>query len=704
MVQHQKIRVGIDIGGTFTDFVLEKGSDRLRMKLLTTHHDPAEVFMVGLSDIVARAKVKPSDVDVILHGTTLATNAVIERKGALTALITTEGFRDTIAIGTEGRPDQYDVNIVKPVPLVPRRLRLTINERISASGRILVPLDSHALAGLVAQLRSEGVHSVAVALLHSYANNVHEQAIRDYVGRAIPGISISLSSEISPELREYERFSTTCANAYVAPIMERYLSELEKRLLQDGYRCSLQLMLSSGGLTNCETAKRFPVRLMESGPAGGAIFACDIAQRLGIDKAISFDMGGTTAKLCIIDESIAQTSRRFEVARVYRFRADSGIPIRIPVIEMVEIGAGGGSIARIDAMGRVVVGPESAGSNPGPAAYGIGGTSATVTDANVVMGRMDPDLFAGGRLTLSTEKAGEAIAKDIGGYLGLTTAQAAFAVTEFVCENMASAARVHAIESGKNTRDRTLIVFGGAAPLHACQMADRLNIDRIIIPLGAGVGSAIGFLRAPISFQVIRTLHHRLNAIDLVQLNTTIDEMQFEVEAQVRYVAGEDAQIRTKRQAYMRYQGQGHEIAIDMPNRIYEHADAHEFQERFNAGYRLAFGRDLGAIAPGEIISWSLVASADAPSFWQEHVPTPEDAQYRPKTRDVFCVKSRRAVPHMIHDRGSLVIGETFTGPAIVTEDETSTVVAAGYRGTILPSGDIELVRQFGKLTKDQPC
>ena len=504
-----KVRVGIDIGGTFTDIALEVGDKRFTSKLLTTHEDPVIACMSGLETVTSAADVAPAGIDLIIHGTTLATNAIIERKGATTSMVTTEGFRDTIEIGTEGRPEQYDINILKPAPLVPRRRRFTVRERLNRDGEALLPLIEDDLEALLPALDAAETEALAIAFIHAYANPEHELRARDVFARKRPDWSISISSEISPEFREYERFSTTSANAYIQPLVSRYLTAFDQALEARGYRCPMMLMLSSGGLTTIETACRFPVRLVESGPAGGAIFAGDIASRLGIDEAISFDMGGTTAKICLLENGKAQTSRRFEVARVYRFRKDSGLPLRIPVIDMVEIGAGGGSIAHIDELGRLAVGPESAGSEPGSACYGLGGDKTTVTDANLLMGRIDPEGFAGGNMTLDRDAAVRAIQRDIGSAMALDDVTASFGVTEMVCENMASATRVHAIESGKNCEGRTLIAFGGAAPLHACQLADKLGIDRIIIPTHAGVGSAVGFLRAPIAYEIVHTLYQK---------------------------------------------------------------------------------------------------------------------------------------------------------------------------------------------------
>ena len=460
----------------------------------------------------ARRRSRPADLSIIIHGTTLATNAIIERKGAKTALLTTEGFRDTIEIRHENRFEQYDVNIDLPPPLVPRRLRFPVRERIDARGRVLVPLDEAGDGGArrPPRRRARRERSRSVFCTASRTRRMSAAPARSSPTR-LPGVAITLSSDVSPEMREYERFSTACANAYVQPLIGRYLANLETMLRREGFICPLFLMLSGGGLTAVETAIRFPVRLVESGPAGGAIFAAEIARQCKLDKVLSYDMGGTTAKICLIDELKPQTNRAFEVARIYRFKKGSGLPLRIPVIEMVEIGAGGGSIARVDRLKRITVGPDSAGADPGPACYGRGGTAPTVTDADLLLGRIDPAGFSGGRMALDRAAAEAAMRQEVAEPLALAVELAALGVSEIVDENMANAARVHAIESGKDARGRTLVAFGGAAPLHAARMAEKLGLDRVLVPSYAGVGSAVGFLRAPIAYEIVRSALQRLD-------------------------------------------------------------------------------------------------------------------------------------------------------------------------------------------------
>ncbi|MDU6493626.1 hydantoinase/oxoprolinase family protein, partial [Bradyrhizobium sp.] len=491
MLEGAEVRLAVDIGGTFTDIVLDIGELRRTRKVLTTPTQPEQAVLDGTRLILADAKARISDIDVFIHGTTLATNAIIERRGARTALIATSGFRDVLDIGTESRYDQYDLSIDKPKPLVPRALRFTVPERVDAHGDVRLPLDEAAVRALVPQLRAQNVTSIAIAFLHAYANPAHERRAGEILAAEMPGVSITLSSAVCPEIREYERTSTAVANAYVQPLMDSYLARMEQALRIEQFRGAIYLVTSGGGVTSIDTARRFPVRLVESGPAGGAIFAGQIAARLGERKVLSFDMGGTTAKICLIEDFEPESSRVFEVDRAARFLKGSGLPVRIPVIEMVEIGAGGGSIARLDAMKRVTVGPESASSEPGPACYGRGGQRPAVTDSDVALGMIDPDAFAGSTIKLDPELSRQALLRDVGAPLGLDAETAAYAVHEVVCENMASAARVHAVERGAIIGQHTLIAFGGAAPLHAARVAEKIGVSRVIVPSNAGVGSAV---------------------------------------------------------------------------------------------------------------------------------------------------------------------------------------------------------------------
>ncbi len=689
----QLARLAIDIGGTFTDLALEQGGRRTTVKVLTTPADPERGVMDGFRTIIQAAGVSPADIELIIHGTTLATNAIIERKGARTALITTEGFRDVIAMGNESRYDQYDLNIVLPEPLVPRYLRLPVPERLDNTGKILRPLDEAAVLALIPVLRKENVESIAVGLLHAFVNPVHERRIQTLLREALPDIPVSLSSDVSPEMREWERFSTTVANAYVQPMMARYLRRLEADLHAAGAVAPLFLMMSGGGLTTIETACRFPIRLVESGPAGGAIFSAFIARECGLDSVLSFDMGGTTAKICLIDDFKPQTARTFEVARVGRFRKGSGLPLRIPVIEMVEIGAGGGSIAHVDTMGRIGVGPESAGADPGPACYGRGGIHPAVTDANLSLGRYDPARFAGGSMALDAGAAHTALLADVGAPLGLTAELAALGVVEMVDENMANAARVHAIESGKTYEGRTLIAFGGGGPVHACRVAEKVGINRVLVPSGAGVGSAIGFLRAPVGYEVVRSLYQRFSTFDVSAVNDLLDDMRQEAEAAVAK-GSFGAQIVETRTAYMRYVGQGHEIPVPLPDYALGPEDVALIRDRYDQEYARFFDRPV----PGsdvEIMSYAVVVTTVTPDVV---VPAREDSLFITeaapiRTQLVRDTTTGAVSEWAIYDRASLVPWMTITGPAIVAEDETSTLVGPGWSATVNGLGYIEMVR-----------
>jgi N-methylhydantoinase A len=686
-------RLGVDIGGTFTDVALERRGQRFSAKILTTPHAPERGVLAAIRAVLREAALTPAELALIIHGTTLATNAIIERKGAKTALVTTEGFRDTIEIRHENRFEQYDVNIDLPPPLVPRRLRCVVPERIDARGRVVVPLDEAAVTQLAERLAADGVDSVAIGFLHSYVNPSHEQRTRELLLERLSGVAMTLSSEVSPEMREYERLSTACANAYVQPMIGRYLVNLEALLHAEGFACPLFLMTSGGGLTTVETAIRFPVRLVESGPAGGAIFAVHIARQCALDKVLSYDMGGTTAKICLIDDLKPQTSRAFEVARVYRFKKGSGLPLRIPVIEMVEIGAGGGSIARVDHLKRITVGPDSAGADPGPACYGNGGALPSVTDADLLLGRIDPTGFSGGRMALDHDAAAGAMQREVADKLDLALELAALGVSEIVDENMANAARVHAIESGKDARGRTLVAFGGAAPLHAARLADKLGLDRVLVPSNAGVGSAVGFLRAPISYEIVRSQLQRLDAFDAETANALLATMREEAEAIVR--RGEPrAKLTETRSALMRYRGQGHEIAVPLAGKIYRKEDAGELTAAFEAAYRRLYSRIIPGIEV-ELLSWVVLMSGPAPVAEDAPPALPAAIAATPvRHRPVLDPEIAEFVEVAIYERAALLPGATLHGPAVIVEDETSTVVGRNFDAQINAFGYIELARR----------
>jgi N-methylhydantoinase A len=683
-------RLAVDIGGTFTDLCLEREGERTSVKVLTTPRAPEDGVLTGIAEIMRLADLKPSDLALVIHGTTLATNAIIERKGARTALIVTEGFRDSIEMAFEHRFEQYDIFMRKPPPLVDRALRFGVPERLDGRGNVLLPLDEDAVRALIPALKANAIEAVAIGYMHAYLDGAHERRTRDILLEALPNLSISLSSEVSPEIREYERWSTAAANAYVQPVMDRYLGELDAALKAQGFTCPLFMITSGGGLAALQTARKFPIRLVESGPAGGAILAAALSKQCGFDKVLSFDMGGTTAKICLIDDGEPQHSRTFEVARQYRFLKGSGLPLRIPVIEMVEIGAGGGSIASVDSLSRVGVGPESAGAEPGPACYGRGGTQPTVTDADLVLGRLDPAYFAGGSIKLSVDKAGAAVSEAIGKPLSLAHLDAAFGISEIVEENMANAARVHAVERGKELQDRTMIAFGGAAPIHAARLAEKLGIRRVMVPSGAGVGSAVGFLMAPVAYEVVRSRYVGLDdSFDPAFVNALFAEMLGEAEAVVK-AAAPDARLLVTRTADMRYRGQGHEITISLPPGDFSAGSRTTLSELFEASYAATFGRTIPGLAV-EIMTWTLRLAAEQPPLPTIAAPNGQIAAKASGSRVVYdqAEQDMRAVD--IYHRRDLSPGSFMPGPAIVAEDETTTIVPKGFVARLNTIGAIVL-------------
>jgi len=691
-----KARLAIDIGGTFTDLALIADNGRYSAKVLTTSQAPEEGVLAGIDLLLRQAALIAEDIGLVIHGTTLATNAIIERKGAKTALIVTEGFRDSIEMAFENRFEQYDIFMDKPAPLVPRDLRLGVRERLDGRGTVLVPLDEEAVRALAPGLERAGIEAVAIGFMHAYLDGRHERRTREILSDLLPTVAFSLSSEVSPEIREYERWSTAVANAYVQPVMGRYLGRLDTALRARKFACPLYMMTSGGGLMTLDTARRLPIRLVESGPAGGAILAAGLARQCGLDKVLSFDMGGTTAKICLIDDGEPQHSRTFEVARQYRFLKGSGLPLRIPVIEMVEIGAGGGSIAYVDDLQRINVGPESAGAEPGPACYGRGGARPTVTDADVVLGRLDPTYFAGGTIPLEPDRAAAAIERAIGAPLGLARLEAALGISEIVEENMANAARVHAVERGKDLQARTLIAFGGAAPLHAARLAEKLGIRRVLIPSGAGVGSAFGFLQAPVAYEVARSRYVRLDdTFDTSLVNALFAEMGAEAEAVVA-AGAPGARLIETRTADMRYRGQGHEITVDLPPGEFDAAS----RTRLAAAFAEAYASTYGRIIPGldtEIMNWTLRLAAVREPL-PPCPPQPRDRSVRPTGhRALFSATDLALQQVAIYRRDGLGPGGVVRGPAVIAEDETTTIVPRGYTARINPLSAI-------LLEKDDPA
>lgn len=692
-----QIRLGADIGGTFTDIALECDGSMFSTKVLTNYAAPEQAILDGMEVVTRDAGISFGDIDILIHGTTLATNALIERRGAKTAFVTTEGFRDVIEMRTESRFDQYDLNLILPTPLVSRENRFAIAGRIGAEGQELLPLDEAALRLVALQIAKGGYGAVAVGFIHSYMNPMHELRAREILAEYVE-IPISISSEVSPQMREFERFNTVCANAYVRPQMEDYLVRLQRRLKERGANCPVFMIHSGGGLISVETACAFPVRLVESGPAGGAIFAADVAARFGLETVISFDMGGTTAKICLIENFTPKTARSFEVARTTRFAKGSGMPISIPVIEMIEIGAGGGSIAWVDAMGRIQTGPESAASEPGPACYQRGGLRPAITDADLVLGKLDPDNFAGGAIKLSVEMAEAAIAGEVGARLKLATTPAAFGICEVVDENMANAARVHAVENGKNISDNIMIAFGGAAPLHAARLCEKLGIDQCLVPPGAGVGSAIGFLKAPFGYEALASRITRLSAFVPAEVNALLAGLKTTAESFVR--AGTRGTIEREITAFMRYVGQGWEIPVVLPDRDFTPDDVAILRDRFRDNYVRFFGRaidglpqDSGALEI-EIVTFSVKVQELRPAPDRFELTLGRSIAAAPLSRQVFDPAQGKTMTTAIIDRANLRAGARLSGPAIVVERETSTVVTSPFDLVMQEDGSLLILRK----------
>jgi N-methylhydantoinase A len=684
-------RIGVDIGGTFTDLVwVDEVTGAVRVgKLLTTPKDPSQAVEEGVVTLLHEAGAPTTAVRALIHGTTLATNALIERKGARVGLLTTSGFRDAVEIGREGRYDMYDLFIDPPVPLVPRQLRVEVSERVQADGSVLRPLDEAQARAAVAQLGALGVEAIAICLLHAYRNPVHERALARLCAELAPGVPVSCSSDVVPEIREYERTSTTAANVYVMPLMSRYLDDLERKLQGLGIPGRLYVMMSAGGIATPETAKRVPIRLVESGPAAGALAAARMARQVGMDRVLSFDMGGTTAKACVIDRGEPLLAREFEVARADRFKKGSGLPIRVPVVELIEIGAGGGSIARVDRMGLLKVGPDSAGADPGPACYGLGGREPTVTDADLLLGYLDPGFFLGGRMRLDVDAARRAVEEKVAGPMGLSLTEAAWGIHRVVNENMAGAARVHGIERGKDLRAYPLFAFGGAGPVHAWQVGRILKVPRVLVPFGAGAMSAYGLLAAPLAFDFVRTAPQRLDAADWAQITRLFTEMEAEGRRILRGAEVPDEAVRIRRKAEMHYTGQGHEVEVEVPQGALDASSLGAITANFESAYRALYSR-IPMGVPIEALNWRVVVSGPVPDITvsgiKQVAPGSRAGQPVPKsTRNAYFPETRGYVDTPVYDRYALPPGAALAGPAIIEERESTTVVGPGARVTVDP-------------------
>lgn len=685
--------LGSDIGGTFTDFALvdrEKGTVAIH-KRLTTPDDPSFAVADGLRAMAIDHADSLSRLATHIHGTTLVTNAVIERKGARTGLITTEGFRDILAIGREKRYDGWDLKISFPEPLVERAARVEVVERVHSSGRILTPLDKESVREAVRELLRQDVESIAICLLHGYKNPLHERAVEAVVREMAPDMPISLSCEVLPNIGEYERTSTTVVNAYTKPAANRYLTRLEERLAESHVGSELMLMLSSGGINSAETARAFPVQIIESGPAAGALGAAHYARIAGLDKVLSFDMGGTTAKMCLVKDGRVSKTTDFEVAHVHRFKKGSGIPVKIPVLDLMEIGAGGGSIARLTDVGTVQVGPESAGADPGPACYGAGGERPTVSDADLVLGYLDGAHFLGGDMALDRAAAEMAIRTHIADPLGLDLAEAAYGIHGIVNENMASAAKVYVTEHGEDPAQYTLVAFGGAGPVHAFDMARRLGVSKLLIPPRAGVASALGMVVAPISYDTVRT--HRLDiaAGDFAVLDTVYAEMASEC-AERMPKSVERSSLLYERSADMRYVGQGYTVSVPMPDATLAAETGKSVRDRFDAVYTKLYGRtydDLGL----EFVDLRMTASRPAETDLSDISASGRSDAVPVGQREAYCPVSSGFVVHDVYERTDLGPGFVASGPAIVQENESTTIVGMGAKLSVDDRGSLLIER-----------
>jgi N-methylhydantoinase A len=678
-----RYRAGVDIGGTFTDLLLldEHTGETIIGKILTTPGDPSVAVIQGLQALLAERQLDPAAISATIHGTTLITNAIIERKGAKTGLITTQGFRDALEIGREKRYDIYDIFLENPQPLVPRALRREVGERLDETGRILIPLNRMEVLDVVQGLLRDGIEALAVVLLHSFRNASHERIIREVVESEFPSLTLSLSSNVMPEIREFERTSTTVANVYVKPIARRYLNKLRAEVQQLGFQGDLYIMLSNGGITTCETAADYPIRLIESGPAAGALAASFYSQLKGLDHVISFDMGGTTAKICVIDQGQPMVTTEFEVARVYRFKKGSGLPVKVPVIEMIEIGAGGGSIARIDELGLLKVGPDSAGADPGPACYGLGGSEPTVTDADLLLGYLDPEYFLGGKMRLDRDRAEEAIRKQVAEALGGDLTRAAWGIHHVVNENMANAARIHLVERGRDQRRYSLIAFGGAGPVHAYRVAEKLKLRQIISPPAAGVTSAFGFLVAPMAFDFVQTYLTTLRGIDFAHLNSIFAEMETRGRALLRRAGVHEEAITVTRSADMRYLHQGFEINVPTPSGRLSADDIPHLQANFDQEYERMYKR-LNPDVDVEALNWRVIVAGPRPAIQvqqtQGHTASSEPT--RKGERPAYFPETSGYLQCPVYDRYQLAPGMSLRGPAIIEERESTVVVGPGAR------------------------
>ncbi len=684
-MKNNTFRLGCDIGGTFTDFVLvnDQTGEFQTHKCLTTPSDPSTAVAEGVRRLEIDAPGFMALTDEFIHGTTLVINAIIERKGARTGLITTQGFKDVLELGRELRYDAYDIFADYPEPLVPRFLRKEVAERVASDGRVLLPIQAEEIAAVLLQLQEMQIESLAVCLINSYENPIHEKIIKDEIERLAPELSLSTSFEVLPQIREYERTCTTVTNAYVKPITSKYLEKLSSRLTALGFTGKLFIMLSSGGITSIETARKFPVRIIESGPTAAVIASQHYGSLFKIKDMFCFDMGGTTAKSCLIQKGQAGMVSTFEVGRVQRFKKGSGLPIQVPVVDLMEIGAGGGSMAKISHMGLLQVGPESAGADPGPVCYGKGGTNPTVTDADLVLGYLDPEYFLGGSMALDKSAAENAILESIAKPLDTTMVEAAFGIHDLINETMAAAAKTHIAEKGGNPNIVTISAFGGAGPVHAYGLAKKINAPRILVPPLAGVGSALGFFTAPVAFDLTRSHRVRLDEADFKEIETLFQNLETEGAAILQRTVDDDT-LCIERTLMMRFVGQGAETDLSLENRPFHEWKISEIRYLFDQAYEKLYGRTYPETQI-EFVTFKVRVSEPERPFQLPRFdrPTGQLADARKGTRPAFSLTRKMFLPHEVYDRMKLFPDAVIQGPAIIEERESTIVIGEDASCTV---------------------
>jgi N-methylhydantoinase A len=688
-----RFELGVDIGGTFTDIVLFQPPDQMSTaKVLTTPHDPERGVLEGIKKLLTAAQVPTRALGRLIHATTLATNAIVERKGARTAMVTTRGFRDVLETRNELRYDLYDLFLDLPPVVVPRALRIPVTERIRFDGKVLQSPEPAEVEQIATRLATAAVESVAICLIHSYINAENEQTLAAALRKRLPEVGFSLSSEVLAEIGEYGRFSTTTINAYVQPLVSRYLEELAGALASDGFGGMFTVMASSGGTMPMTTAQRFPVRLVESGPAAGAHAAAAYSQLLRIERLLSLDIGGTTAKMCVIQNGKPTWTTDFEVARLSRFKKGSGLTLKVPTVDLIEIGAGGGSIARVNSLGLIDVGPDSAGSDPGPACYGLGGRFATVTDADVLLGYLNPDNFLGGDMRLDTDAAEQAVMDAVGRPLGMDLARAAHSIDSIVNENMANAARVYTVERGIDIRFFTLFAFGGAGPVHACGVAEKLGIKTVVVPPAGGVLSAIGCVLAPMTFDLVRGFKCDLDGLDLGRANALLTSM-IEEGSELLKQAG-FTRITIEPSADMRFIGQRSEVNVPFRWQRLSSREIPALERSFRAVYRERYGRDVPEVKP-EFVNLRVTVRGPGHSTAIARVTAPRGAaRVAPRGHRPVFFEGRGFVRCPTYDRGSLASGQGIVGPAVVEDKDSTAVLPPRWNAVVDRLGNLSLTRR----------